>query len=80
MKKAAWSRGVKDTIIVSSHSACQFEGLDIAASFHTHPNMGDGYMQEPSETDRRAVHDDVILKGEYFTKANLSSQVKLSIE
>ena len=33
---------------------------------HTHPNTGDDYLQEPSETDKRAVRDDEDLKGEYY--------------
>lgn len=28
------------------------------ATFHTHPNTGPDYLQEPSLTDRRAVMDD----------------------
>jgi hypothetical protein len=37
--------------------------LEIVASFHTHPNTGSDYFQEPSETDKRAVRDDSDLKG-----------------
>ncbi len=33
------------------------------ASFHTHPNTGAEFLQEPSETDKRAVRDDPDLKG-----------------
>jgi proteasome lid subunit RPN8/RPN11 len=39
---------------------------DIVATFHTHPNTGSDYLQEPSETDRRAVQDDPDLKGEFY--------------
>ncbi len=39
------------------------EGCEIVASFHTHPNTGPGFLQEPSETDKRAVRDDPDLKG-----------------
>jgi len=35
----------------------------IVASFHTHPNTGTDFLQEPSETDKRAVRDDPDLKG-----------------
>jgi hypothetical protein len=31
-------------------------------SFHTHPNTGAEFLQEPSETDKRAVRDDPDLK------------------
>jgi hypothetical protein len=48
------------------HTGCKFAGDDIAASFHTHPNTSDDYLQEPSETDKRAVRDDEDLKGEYY--------------
>jgi hypothetical protein len=34
----------------------------IVASFHTHPNTGADFLQEPSETDKRAVRDDPDLK------------------
>jgi hypothetical protein len=33
------------------------------ATFHTHPNTGSDYFQEPSDSDRRAVRDDPDLKG-----------------
>ena len=35
----------------------------MVASFHTHPNTGPDFLQEPSETDKRGVRDDVDLKG-----------------
>jgi hypothetical protein len=38
-------------------------GNNIVASFHTHPNTGTDFLQEPSETDKRAVRDDPDLKG-----------------
>jgi hypothetical protein len=38
-------------------------GNPIVASFHTHPNTGADFLQEPSETDKRAVRDDPDLKG-----------------
>ena len=61
-----WRRGAKDSIDVPPHSECKFDSEDIAASFHTHPNTGDDYLQEPSETDKRAVRDDEDLKGEHY--------------
>jgi hypothetical protein len=33
-------------------------GLAIIATFHTHPNPGEEYLQEPGPTDIRAVRDD----------------------
>jgi hypothetical protein len=41
--------------------------MDILASFHTHPNTGPDVLQEPGETDRRAVRDDPDLKGIEYT-------------
>ena len=38
-------------------------GNTIVASFHTHPNTGPDFLQEPSETDNRAARDDPGLKG-----------------
>ena len=40
--------------------------LKIVASFHTHPNTGSDYLQEPSETDKRAIRDDPDLKGAFY--------------
>jgi hypothetical protein len=37
--------------------------MDIVASFHTYPNTGPDVLQEPGETDKRAVRDDPDLKG-----------------
>ena len=39
---------------------------EIIATFHTHPNIGNNYRQEPSETDKRAVRDDPDLKGKFY--------------
>jgi hypothetical protein len=46
------------------------------ATFHTHPNPGPDYQQEPSPTDVLAVRDDADLKsanyeGEYVIAAAL---------
>ncbi len=51
-----------------------FDGLEIVASFHTHPNTGSDYLQEPSETDKRAVRDDPDLKGEDYVGEFVISQ------
>jgi hypothetical protein len=58
-----WPRGAGNTIEVPPHPGCSAEGLEIIASFHTHPNTRPDYMQEPSQTDKRAVRDDPELKG-----------------
>jgi hypothetical protein len=57
-----WPVGATDAIDVPPHAACRFDGRAIVATFHTHPNTGDDYRQEPSELDRRAVRDDPDLK------------------
>jgi len=51
-----------------------FDSLEIVASFHTHPNTGSDYLQEPSETDNRAVRDDPDLKGEDYVGEFVISQ------
>lgn len=61
-----WQRGKQDTITLPSHSDCKIGEDEIIASFHTHPNTGNDYLQEPSETDKRAVRDDPDLKGENY--------------
>ncbi len=63
MRVVRWPRGSGRTIEVPPHHGCQVAGMDIVASFHTHPNVGADFLQEPSETDRRAVRDDPDLKG-----------------
>lgn len=57
-----WGKGEQDTIILPPHRNCRVGGRDIVASFHTHPNTGSDYLQEPSETDRRAVREDPDLR------------------
>lgn len=59
------------------HHNCQFGGRDIVASFHTHPNTGSDYLQEPSETDRRAVRDDGNLKGRFYQGELVISQERI---
>lgn len=61
-----WPRGAQDTIRVPAHAGCKFGGLEIVASFHTHPNLGSDYLQEPGETDKRGVRDDADLKGSEY--------------
>jgi hypothetical protein len=72
-----WLRGKQNSIIVPSHPNCQINGSDIVASFHTHPNTGDNYLQEPSETDKRAVRDDPNLKGAFYVGEFVISQEKI---
>ena len=69
-----WQKGSQDTIQVPPHENCMFDGLEIVASFHTHPNTGSDYLQEPGETDKRAVRDDPDLKGEDYIGEFVISQ------
>lgn len=57
-----WPEGDQDSIRVPPHPNCKTGDSRIVATFHTHPNTGDDYLQEPSETDKRAVRDDPDLK------------------
>jgi hypothetical protein len=61
-----WEKGTQNEIILPSHKNCFVDGKDIIASFHTHPNTGKDFQQEPSLTDIRAVRDDFDLKGEFY--------------
>ncbi|HEX4949032.1 MAG TPA: DUF4329 domain-containing protein [Blastocatellia bacterium] len=61
-----WPQGEKDTIVVPPHRDCRIGEDVIVASFHRHPNTGSDYLQEPSETDKRAVRDDPHLKAENY--------------
>jgi len=69
-----WDKGEQDTIILPPHTNCKVGGRDIVASFHTHSNTGSDYLQEPSETDRRAVRDDPDLKGRFYEGELVISQ------
>jgi hypothetical protein len=65
-----WPRGLQNQIDVPPHPGGNRAGLKIVATFHTHPNPGPGYQQEPSLTDVRAVSEDPDLRhpeyeGEY---------------
>lgn len=61
-----WPVGEGNSIRVRSHAGCVVDGLPIVATFHTHPNTGADYLQEPSETDKRGVKEDVDLKGSLY--------------
>ena len=62
-----WPRGELDRIEVPRHIGCRIDDRDIVASFHTHPNTGPDFLQEPSETDKRAVRDDPDLKSPNYS-------------
>ncbi|MCI0557074.1 MAG: hypothetical protein MN733_01155, partial [Nitrososphaera sp.] len=53
-----WPYGQQNTIVLPLHPNCRINNQDIVATFHTHLNIGSDYLQEPSETDKRAVRDD----------------------
>jgi hypothetical protein len=61
-----WPMGEQDTIRVPAHTGCKLGSREIVASFHTHPNLGPDYLQEPGETDKRGVRDDADLKGSEY--------------
>lgn len=61
-----WPAGGANVIQVPPHVGCEVNGLPIVASFHTHPNTGPDYLQEPGETDRRGVRDDPYLRGRWY--------------
>lgn len=61
-----WEKGLQNEIILPPHTNCSVNGKDIVASFYTHPNTGDDFLQEPSLTDIRAIRDDLDLKGRFY--------------
>jgi len=71
---ARWPKGSQNSINLPQHIDCRFDGQDIVATFHTHPNTGAEYLQEPSETDKRAVRDDPDLKGNFYEGEFVISQ------
>ncbi len=72
-----WRQGEQDRIILPTYQDCRFEGQEIIATFHTHPNTGENYLQEPSETDRRAVRDDPNLKAVFYEGELVISHEKI---
>ncbi len=69
-----WEKGTQNEILLPPHRNCFVNGKDIVASFHTHPNTGADFQQEPSLTDIRAVRDDFDLKGEFYLGEFVISQ------
>jgi hypothetical protein len=72
-----WKTGGENSILLPPHVECKIEEKPIIASFHTHPNTGVNYLQEPSETDKRAIRDDPNLKGEFYLGEFVISQAKI---
>ena len=65
-----WPSGAQNEILVPSHVDGTRHNRAIVATFHTHPNLGSDFQQEPSPTDIRAVQNDPHLshpeyEGEY---------------
>jgi hypothetical protein len=72
-----WLRGNQNSILVPSHPRCKIGESDVVESFHTHPNTGETYLQEPSETDKRAVKHDPDLKGDLYVGEFVISQAAI---
>ncbi len=69
-----WPSGTQNTIVMPTYAECRIGASDIVATFHTHPNLGNDYLQEPGETDKRSVRDDPDLKGEFYEGEFVISQ------
>jgi hypothetical protein len=72
-----WTTGNQNSIFLPPHTGCKIGEDMIVASFHTHPNTGGDYLQEPSETDKRAVRDDPDLKEASYIGEFVISQAKI---
>jgi hypothetical protein len=71
-----WPRRGENQITVPPHPGGLFGGKRIVATFHTHPNTGPEYQQEPSLTDIRAVRRDPDLRhAEYEREFVISREV-----
>ncbi len=71
-----WQRGLQNEIFVPPHPGGKRGNMTIVATYHTHPNPGPKFQQEPSLTDIRAVRDDPDLahieyEGEYVLSQRL---------
>lgn len=69
-----WPQGAQDTIALPPYASGKVGQKDILATFHTHPNTGGNYLQQPSETDQRAVRDDPGLKSSLYQGELIISQ------
>src|SRR2546423_4481646 len=72
-----WEKGTQNEIILPVHQNCSVGGRAIVASFHSHPNTGANFQQEPSLTDVRAIRDDAELNGEFYLGELVISQDNL---
>jgi len=61
-----WPKGRYNEILVPPHPGGKRGSKEIVATFHTHPNTGLDFQQEPSDTDIRAVRDDPDLKADTY--------------
>lgn len=57
-----WPAGSQDELVVPLHEGCRVDEQRIVATFHTHPNTGNHYRQEPGRVDIRAVSGDPDLR------------------
>lgn len=75
-----WPRGAQDEIELPPHTGGRRSGAIVVATFHTHPNTGPEYLQEPGPTDIRGVRDDPDLRhGEYEGEYVISQQTVFRI-
>lgn len=75
-----WVQGQRDCIVMPSHAGGVRSGKRIVATFHTHPNPGPDYQQEPSLTDIRAVrHDPDLRHPEYEGELVISADAVYQI-
>lgn len=72
-----WPQGEHNRIVLPPHRQCKLGESDIVATFHTHPNTGSNFLQEPSTTDKRSVRDDPDLKGAFYEGEFVISQEKI---
>jgi len=79
LRVVRWPAGEQSGITLPAHPNCSISGSHIVATFHTHPNTAGHYIQEPSETDKRAVRDDPDLKGEFYEGEFVISQAIIYI-
>lgn len=61
-----WPAGETRAILVPPHAGGCLKQGPIVASFHTHPNTGPEFRQEPSPRDVQAMREDADLKASWF--------------
>lgn len=72
-----WGSGKKSEIFAPPHPNGKRNNETIVATFHTHPNTGTNFMQEPNTEDCTIVTDDEDLRTVHYVGEFVISNISL---